>query len=155
MECDPQQLLTDARCFYGLSPFMLRVTQAQLMCSIANAISGGGPTPEESFLLQSDDGLWYLISDFELSPGSAQLDFGQTAQPAGTQPYRVIVNLTDGLRYKFKLFTVDGIVTGGYDGTGPTLEAETETIFIDASLREYKLNFITDEIITFQLDQVV
>lgn len=155
MQCDVQSLLDDAKCFYGLNPFMLRVTQAQLWCSIAEALSAG-PTPEESFLLQSvDDGLWYLITDFELSEGNAQLDFGQIAQPAGTQPYRVIVNLTDGLKYKFVLFTDGGIVTGGYDGTGPTLEAETETILIDPSLREYKLNFVTDGIITFQLDQVV
>jgi hypothetical protein len=134
---------------------MLRVTQAALWCSIAEAISGGGPTPETSFRLQSvDDGLWYDISDFELSAGNAQVDFGQVAQAAGTQPYRVIVNLTDGLKYKFVLFGSAGSITGGYDGTGPTLEAETPTIFIDPSLREYKLNFVTDGVITFQLDQV-
>lgn len=134
---------------------MLRVTQASLWCQIAEAIAGGGPTPEASFRLQSiDDGLWYDISDFELSIGNAQVDFGQVAQSAGTVPYRVIVNLTDGLKYKFVLFGSAGSITGGYDGTGPTLEAETETIFLDPSLRTYKLNFITDGIITFQLDQV-
>lgn len=153
-QCDPQELLTDGRCFYGLNPFMLRVAGVELWCQIANAIAGEGPTPETSFKLQSDDGNWYLISDFELSAGSAQVDFGQTPQSAGTQPYRVIVNLTDGLKYKFVLFGSAGSITGGYDGTGPTLEAETETIFLDPSLRTYKLNFITDGIITFQLDQV-
>lgn len=155
MQCDLQTLLDDAKCFYGLNPWMLKTVQTQLWCSIAEAIAGGGPAPESSFRLQSvDSGDWFDISDFELSVGNAQVDFGQVAQVAGTVPYRVIVNLTDGLKYKFVLFGSAGSITGGYDGTGPTLEAETETIFLDPSLRTYKLNFITDGIITFQLDQV-
>lgn len=116
---------------------------------------GGGDSPATEFVLQADDGLWYEITDIEFLAGDATVDFGQTPVPAGTVPYRVIVNLTDGLKYKFKIVNDGGSITGGYDDSGPTLEAETPTVFIDVSAREYQLNFITDGgIITFRLDQV-
>lgn len=116
---------------------------------------GGGDSPATEFVLQSTDGLWYEITSLELGVGDATVDFGQTPVAAGTVPYRVIVNLTDGLKYKFILTTDGANVTGGYDDTGPTAEAETPTVIIDVSAREYQLNFITDGgIITFQLDQI-
>jgi hypothetical protein len=150
MKCDVQALLHDARCFLLVNPRMLGAVQAVLWCNIAEAIATGGEG-SEVFTLQADNGLWYEIRIFELAPGQAQVDFGQTPVAAGTEPYRVIINLTDGLKYKFKLFEDDGIITGGYDGTGPTLEAETPTIIISTSGRRYQMNFVTDEVITYQL----
>lgn len=154
MQCDPQQLLTDAKCFAATNSFFLQVAQASLWCQIAEAIASGG-TGQTEYTLQADDGLWYEITSLEFSPGDASVDFGQLPVAAGSTPYRVIVNLTDGLKYKFRLVNDGGSITGGYDGTGPTAEAETPTIIIDVSGRRYQLNFITDSgSITFQLDQV-
>ncbi len=73
--------------------------------------------------MQSDDGLWY-----QLSVVSETLDINPVPVDPGTQAYRVLTNQTDGLKYKFQLFTESGTV--GYEiEAAPTTAKETRTIF--------------------------
>lgn len=146
MSCDTQNLLTDARCIAALNGSMVNVVIAALYCRIAGLIF-----PPDAVALQSEtDGLWYRIYPYQVD-GIVQLVFGQTPVSPGPNPYLVLLNETDGLFYKFKLYTEDGTVTGGYDGSGATLEPETPTSFTVSGVL-YDLLFLTDEgTITFDL----
>lgn len=150
MQCDVQTLMDDAACFYSLNPAMLRVATAALWCDVAEGISN--ISSSNPFLQNIDDSLWYQFNGTELSAGVAIPNIGQTPGAAGVNPYLVIVNLTDGLKYKVRLSGAPPAVFWDIDGT-PTLEAETPTI-ISAGGNNYDLNVYTDVGLTVGLDPV-
>ncbi len=115
---------------------------AQILCQIRNEIAGGG-IAEPFFVMQSDDGLWYELSAFEIIGNVATLQVGQTPVAAGTEPSRVITDVNDGLKYKLNLVTLpDGTVDYEVEQT-PTGAALTSTIF-QSNGGVYELKFVTD-----------
>lgn len=115
------------------------------------AATGSFPS---SVSLQSDDTLWYPLAAYEITFGVATLDPGQTPVAAGTTAYLVLLNTTDGLKYKLKLQTISGVVDYAIDPT-PTVEAETPTT-LTVNGRNYKITLITNASgdVTFDLVQV-
>lgn len=102
--------------------------------------------------MQSDDGFWYQLSIVESVPGTATLDINPISVDAGTQAFRVLTNSSDGLKYKFQLFTEAGTVDWDVDDE-PVTARLTPTIF-RISGRLYELSLKTDGGITWQLNQL-
>lgn len=150
--CNIQTELTDSRCYINSPRNVQWAVIADTLCSIKNLVASGG-TSQPFFVLQSDDGLWYQLSAIELLPGVATLSVNQTPVAAGTQPYRVLVNATDMLRYKLRLTTSGGF-TGVFVEITPTGEAFTETDFSTVSGDIYKLALITDGSVTWTLTEL-
>lgn len=146
--CNVQDLLTDARCFYNLSAGSLSALTAELWCMASEVIS----PPTTNPALQSDDGLWYQINAIQTAPGDATINIPQVAVPPGAAPYLVILNLDDGLKYKFRLFGSPPSVVWDIEEV-PTAEAETATV-IDVGGTQYNLNIVTDGGLTVQLTPV-
>jgi len=149
--CDIQTVLDDGKCYTYVPKQVRLVLMAQILCQIRNEIAGGGQA-ETFFVMQSDDGLWYELSAFEIIGNVATLEVGQSPVSSGTQAYRVITDVDDGLKYKVKLVTLgDGTVDYQIDQT-PTAEAETVTIF-QSNGGVYQLKLTTDSgVVTTFLD---
>ncbi len=121
---------------------MRMVLMAQILCQIRNEIASGG-TAEPFFVMQSDDGLWYELSAFEIIGNVATLQVGQTPVAAGTQPSRVITDVNDGLNYKLNLVTLGGGTVDYEVDQTPTADPVTRTIF-QSNGGVYELKFVTD-----------
>lgn len=150
MICDVQTLLTDGRCFAALNPNLRGAVFLQLWCQIAEGISN--ITNDNPAIQNIDDGLWYKFNATELAPDVAIPNISQTPTTAGANPYLVIVNLTDGLKYKLRLSGTAPAIFWDIDNT-PTLEAETPTI-IYAGGNDYDLDIITDGGLTVTLTPI-
>lgn len=133
MICDPQALLSDGRCFYAANPFMLLVAQTALWCEIAEAIEAGGLTITDPVIL-SDDGLWYQISANNLGGGDGTLSIGDAAQPPGTHPYLVILDVDGVTKYKLSLHGTPPAITYTIDET-PTLEPANTVVLTDGPVQ--------------------
>jgi hypothetical protein len=144
MTCDVQSLLDDARCFHGVNPRLHPALIAALWCSAAEAVAGA---VAEHVALQSDDGLWYQL---RAASGGDTIQMGPLTPDAGDNAYLVLVDLTDGLKYKFMFVGTGDDVTWQTDG--PTLEAETPTT-IYAGAVPFTLHTV-DSGLTFQLNPV-
>ena len=150
MQCDVQSLLDDARCFATLNPSLRSAVALALWCDVAEGISNissGNP-----FLQNIDDSLWYQFNATELGAGIAIPNIGQTPGAAGVNPYLVIVNLDDGLKYKVRLSGTPPAVFWDIDPSA-TLEAETPTT-ISAGGNNYTLDVFTDGGLTLGLTPV-
>jgi len=148
--CDIQSLMDDAACFNSLSPALLRVATAQLWCNVAEGI--GNIVSENPAIQNIDDLEWYRFNATELGPGDATPNIGQTPVDPGPNAYLVLLNLTDGLKYKLRLAGVPPAVFWDTDGVA-TGEAETPTV-ISAGGNDYDLNFVTDGGLTLRLTPV-
>lgn len=147
-QCDISALLNDGRCFYGLNPGLIEAVKVALWCRLLAAMSG----ETTNAALQSDNGLWYQINAIQTAPGEATINIPQVSVPPGAAPYLVILNLTDGLKYKFRLFGSPPSVVWDIEDVD-TAEAETPTI-IDVAGNQYYLNIVTDGGLTVQLTPV-
>ena len=149
--CDIQSVLDEGKCYVYVPKQMRLALMAQILCQIRNEIASGGQA-EAFFVMQSDDGLWYELSAFEIIGNVATLEVGQTPVSAGTQAYRVITDVSDSLKYKVRLVTLgDGTVDYEVEQT-PTGEAATDTIF-QSNGGVYRLKLVTDEgVVTTWLD---
>jgi hypothetical protein len=119
MTCDVQSLLDDARCFHAAPPRLQGALLAALWCSAAEAVAGA---QVDHVALQSDDGLWYQL---RASSGGGTLQIGPVTATPGANAYLVLVDLDDGLKYKFELFGTG--VNVEWQISGLSVEAETPT----------------------------
>lgn len=141
MTCDVQTLLTNGRCFAG-SPY-LQAASLALWCSAAEVIAG---SQADHVALLSDDGEWY-----QLRVVGGTLQIGPQTETPGDNEYLVLVDLTDGLKYIFRLVGAGDDVEWEIDET-PTLEAETPTT-VYAGATPYTLSTV-DEGLTIELNAV-
>jgi hypothetical protein len=148
--CDVQAILDDARCFYALNPAMLRAVTAQLWCNVAEGLSN--LVSDNPAIQNIDDLEWYRFNATELAPDTAIPNIGQVPVDPGPNAYLVILNLTDGLKYKLRLSGTPPAVFWDIDNT-PTLEAETPTT-IFAGGNDYSLDIITDGGLTVTLTPI-
>lgn len=144
MTCDVQALLTEGKCFGAVSPGLRSALLAALWCDAGEAIAG---STVEAVALQSDDGLWYQL---RAASGGETIQMGPVTATPGDNAYLVLVDLTDGLKYKFMFVGTGDDVTWQTDG--PTLEAETPTT-IYAGAIPFTLHSV-DSGISYQLNPV-
>lgn len=142
MPCDVQALLTNARCFAGGSH--LQAAGVALWCSAAEAIAG---SQAEHVALQSDDGLWYEI---RATSGGETIQIGPVTATPGANAYLVLLDLTDGLKYKFELVGTGDAVE--WQIAGLSVEAETPTT-VYAGATPYTLSTV-DAGLTIELNAV-
>lgn len=102
--CDVQTLLTDGRCFHGLSPGLLSAANVALWCDVSDIIANA--LSNNPALQSIDDGLWYRLTPIETSPGRAILNVGQIPVDPGDNAELVLTDLDDGLNYVFQLYGV-------------------------------------------------
>ncbi len=146
-QCNIQNLMDDARCFAGLNSGFLAAIQIQLWCDTTESLISPNPA------LQSVDDLqWYRFDILQIGPGMAIPNIQQVPVAPGVNPYLVLVNLDDGLKYKFQFFGTPPDVFWQIDDT-PTLEPETPTTLF-AGVNQYALNIVTDGGLTIQLTPV-
>lgn len=151
-QCDINELLADGQCYYSLSPQMRDVVRTALYCSMAQAlipIDTGNPA------LQSvDDGEWYVFNIFEVSAGKAIAQPSQNPTTPGATPYLVILNLTDGLKYKIQFYGAAGGIMWEIDPAA-TVEAETPTQLAAINGGAlYTLDIVNDPGLTIELNPV-
>lgn len=141
MTCDVQALLTDGRCLSG-NPKLGALSLA-LWCAAAEVVSN---SVADHPALLSDDGNWY-----QLRVAGGTLQMGPQTETPGDNEYLVLVDLTDGLKYIFRLVGTGESLTWQIDDD-PTLEAETPTTLY-AGATPYTLSTV-DEGSTWQLTPV-
>lgn len=128
-QCDVQSLLDDAACFAAVNPGLRSAAMAVLWCNIAEGLANlDSPNPA----LQSvDDNLWYRFNITEISPGVAVANPGQVAVDPDANPYLVLTDIDDGLKYKLSFFGVPPNVFWQIDGV--SVEPETPTVLFAGS----------------------
>lgn len=131
MNCDLQTILDDAKCFMAIRGPVLNALAVNLWCSISESIAAGGGTVTDPHL-KSDDLNWYEVSALDLGGGDGTVSVDQVATTAGPNVYLVLLNIDDGLKYKFRLVGSPPDVFWSIDAA-PTLEAETPTILTDGA----------------------
>lgn len=137
--CDPQQLLTDGRCFAAMNPASLQVAIVTLWCEVAQNL-----VAVDNVSIQSIDDLnWYEMRGDQIAPGSALLFMGQTPTAPGVETYRVIVDPDTLLKYKVQAWGVPNAVSWQLDPT-PTAEAETPTVITVSGGAQYNLVIRSD-----------
>lgn len=150
MTCDVQTLLTNGRCFAAINPNLRGAVFLSLWCGVAEGLSN--LVSDNPAIQNIDDSLWYKFNATELAPDVAIPNIAQSPTTPGANAYLVIVNLTDGLKYKLRLSGTPPAVFWDIDDT-PTLEAETPTT-IFAGGNDYTLDIITDGGLTVTLTPI-
>jgi hypothetical protein len=73
MECDVQTLISANPCLAALSPRMLRILQAQMLCGIFNNLDSGEPITCDIQALLDDAECFNELNDFQLEVAITQL----------------------------------------------------------------------------------